>query len=89
MSRELYELRVAEHGQEYVNTPFVRVKTALSNCKKANHAGEARELLTKFLATSKQVLGPHRNINKGFQLHLQRQRIDWSVIGPCRMKLSL
>jgi hypothetical protein len=32
--------------------------------KKPTRGGEARELLTKLLAMSKQVLGPHHNTTK-------------------------
>ena len=32
--------------------------------RKANSEGDARELLTKLLATSKRILGPHHNTTK-------------------------
>jgi hypothetical protein len=35
--------------------------------QKANRGDEARELLTKLLSTSKQVLGPHHNTTKELQ----------------------
>jgi hypothetical protein len=61
-SKELYEMRVAEYGEEHELTidAGVQFATVLQN---ANRWGEAMELLMKLLATSKQVLGPHHNIN--------------------------
>jgi hypothetical protein len=62
-SQELYEIRVAELGEENEYTIIAGMSYAI-NLHKANRGGEAMELLTKLLATSKQVLGPHHNITK-------------------------
>jgi hypothetical protein len=57
-SQELYELHIAEHGDEHYYT-IISGKSYAINLQLANRRGEARELLTKLLATSKQVLGLH------------------------------
>jgi hypothetical protein len=62
-SQELYELRVAKLGEEHEYT-IISGKNYAINLWKANRGDEARELLTKLLATSKQVLGPHHNTTK-------------------------
>jgi hypothetical protein len=62
-SRELYELRIAVLGEEHEDTIRAGNNYAI-NLRKANHGDEARELLTKLLATSKQVLGPHHHTTK-------------------------
>jgi hypothetical protein len=62
-SQELYELRVAKLGEEHENTIIAGTNFAI-DLRNANRWGEARELLTKLLATSKQVLGPHHNTTK-------------------------
>jgi hypothetical protein len=51
-SQELYELRIAKLGEENEYTIDAGRKYA-SRLRKANRGGEARELLTKLLATSK------------------------------------
>jgi tetratricopeptide (TPR) repeat protein len=58
LSQELYELRVAKLGEEHECTIIAGKDYALT-LQKVNHGDEARELLTKLLSTSKQVLGPH------------------------------
>jgi hypothetical protein len=69
-SQELYELRVAEHGEE--NESTIDAGKNYATClQKANRGDEARELLTKLLATSKQVLGPHHNITKDIEATLK------------------
>ena len=65
-SRELYEVFVANHGDEHENTIVAGKNYALRH-QKADRGDEARELLTKLLATSKQVLGPHHNITKSVE----------------------
>ena len=70
-SRELYELRVAEFGEGNEYTICAGKNYALG-LRKANRGGEGREFLTKLLATSKQVLGPHHNTTKGFAAELER-----------------
>ena len=62
-SQELYELRIAKLGEEHENTINAGRGYAL-NLQDANRRDEARELLTKLLATSKQVFGPHHNTTK-------------------------
>jgi hypothetical protein len=62
-SRELYELRVSEYGKEHENT-ILAGKIHAIDLQNANCREEARELLMKLHATSKQVFGPHHNITK-------------------------
>jgi hypothetical protein len=62
-SQELYEIRIAKFGEGDEYTIAVGRNYAL-NLQDANRGDEARELLTKLLATSKQVLGPHHNTTK-------------------------
>jgi len=55
-SQEFYRMRIAKQGEENVYT--IRAgKIYACQLQSANRRGEARELLTKLLATSKQVLG--------------------------------
>jgi hypothetical protein len=70
-SRELYELRVAELGEESGYTINSGNNYAIE-LQKANRGVEARELLTKLLATSKQVLGPHHNKTKEVEKELKK-----------------
>ena len=69
-SQELYELRIAEHGDENEYTIDSGVIYA-NHLQKANRGDEARELLTKLLVTSKQVLGSDHQTSK--RLHLFSQ----------------
>ena len=70
-SQELYELRVAKHGEE--NEYTIRAgKSYAIELQEANRRKEARELLTKLLATSKQVLGSHHNVTKEVELDLEQ-----------------
>jgi hypothetical protein len=62
-SQDLYELRIAEDGEEHYYT-IISGKNYAINLRKANRGDEARELLTKLLATSKQVFGSDHNITK-------------------------
>jgi hypothetical protein len=68
-SRELYELRIAESGEEHENTIHAGKIYAINLCN-ANRGDEARDLLTKLLATSKQVLGSDHNITKSVENEL-------------------
>lgn len=61
--QKLYELRVAEFGEENELT-IVTGKNYAFNLHKANRGMEARDLLTKLLVTSKQVLGPNHSATK-------------------------
>ena len=69
-SKELYELRVAKHGEAHEIT-ILAGKHYAGGLQSANRGDEARELLTKLLATSKQVLGPHHNTTKGIEAKLK------------------
>ena len=62
-SQELYELRIAEDGEENEYTIDAGKIYAIALWD-AKCGEEARELLTKLLATSKQVLGPHHSTTK-------------------------
>jgi hypothetical protein len=70
-SRELYELRIAEFGDDDGDT-IDAGKSYAVDLHNANRGVEARELLTELLATSKQVLGPHHNTTKGVAAQLER-----------------
>jgi hypothetical protein len=74
-SRELYELRVAKHGEENEYT-IEAGKIYAINLHKANRGDEARELLKKLLATSKRVLGPRHNITKDVESELEKRHIS-------------
>jgi hypothetical protein len=62
-SRELYEMRVSEYGDEHYYTIDAGKIYAL-RLQKSNRQAEARELLMKLLATSKQVFGSGHKITK-------------------------
>ena len=68
--QELYELRVATHGDNDEHT-IMAGKFYAINLQKADRREEARELLTKLLATSKQVLGTNHKITKDVELSLK------------------
>jgi hypothetical protein len=65
-SRELYEIRIAEYGEGNEQT-IEAGKFYAIRLRNANRGDEARELLMKLLATSKQVLGPHHNTTKDIE----------------------
>ena len=65
-SQEMYKLRIANLGEGHEDTIHGGEKYA-DALQKANRGDEARELLTKLLSTSKQVLGPHHNTTKELQ----------------------
>ena len=69
-SQDTYELRVADYGEGNILTIDSGAIYAV-NLQKANHGDEARELLTKLLVTSKQVLGSDHQTSK--RLHLFSQ----------------
>jgi hypothetical protein len=56
-------LRIAEYGEDDEFT-IIAGKIYAMNLQDANRGEEARELLTRLLVTSKQVLGPHHNTTK-------------------------
>jgi hypothetical protein len=65
-SQELYELRIAELGEEHEDT--IRAgKHYAGELQIANRREEAKELLMKLLATSKQVFGSDHNITKSVE----------------------
>jgi hypothetical protein len=66
VSQELYELRIAEYGEENELTIHAGIDYAI-DLQKANRWEEARELLMKLLATSKQVFGSDHNITKSVE----------------------
>jgi hypothetical protein len=69
-SQELYELRIAEDGEENEYTINAGKNYAWS-LQKANRGEEARDLLTKLLVTSKQVFGAHHSITKEIESELE------------------
>ena len=74
-SEELYEMRVAEHGEGNEYT-IEAGKFYAINLQKTNREEEARELLTKLLATSKQVLGTNHKTTKNIELSLIMLEFD-------------
>jgi hypothetical protein len=70
-NKELYELRVSEDGDEDEYTIRAGKHYAI-NLQKSNRGEEARELLTKLLATSKQVFGSDHNITKDIESELKQ-----------------
>jgi len=71
-SEELYKVRAAELGEQNELTIHAGRNYAI-DLHNANRRDEARELLVKLLATSKQVLGPHHNTTMEVELALNRQ----------------
>jgi hypothetical protein len=67
----MYELRLAEYGDEHYYT-ILAGKIYAIDLHAANRGGEARDLLTKLHAISKQVLGPHHNITKDIESELKQ-----------------
>ena len=73
-NQEMYESRVAEHGEK--NDYTIRAGKILAmTLQDQNRGGEARELLAKLLATSKQVYGAHHNTTKEIDLELKKNEI--------------
>jgi hypothetical protein len=70
-SRDVYELRIAEFGEEH-NYTITAGKNYALRLRKANRPEEARELLMKLLATSKQILGHHHSITKDIESQLNQ-----------------
>ena len=69
--QELYELSVSKYGEEHDNTIDDGKNFAIRLLQSSNRRDEATELLTKLLATSKQVLGPHHKTTKGIEATLK------------------
>ncbi len=59
----MYELRISQLGEESEQTIRAGKNYAIG-LQNANRGDEARDLITKLLATSKQVLGPHHSTTK-------------------------
>jgi hypothetical protein len=68
-NQEMYESRVAEHGEKNDYTIRAGIILAMS-LQDQNRGGEARELLAKLLTTSKQTFGAHHNTTKEIELEL-------------------
>jgi len=68
--QEVYELRVVELGEKHADTIHSGKSYAI-DLQKADREEEARELLTKLLATSKQVFGSHHNTTKEIESQLE------------------
>jgi hypothetical protein len=68
-SQEVYELRVTKYGDEHENT-IISGKSYALRLQTANRGDEAKELLMKLLATSKQVFGSDHNITKSVEAML-------------------
>jgi hypothetical protein len=77
-SQELYELRIAEDGEEDEHTIDAGRQYA-EILQRANRREEARELLMKLLATSKQVFGSDHNITKDVESALEH------VVSKCEV----
>jgi hypothetical protein len=65
-SQEVYKIRIAELGEEHEYT-IIAGKDYAMTLQKTNRREEARELLLKLLATSKQVFGSDHNITKSVE----------------------
>ena len=70
VSQELYELRIAQLGGGDKYTIDAGKNYAI-DLRDANRGDEARELLTKLLITSKQVLGPRHNTTKEIETEFE------------------
>ena len=67
-SQNVYELFLTKCGEENERTLRAGCNYAI-NLQKANRGAEARELFTKLLTTSKQVLVTHHNITKRIEFY--------------------
>ena len=67
----MYEVFVAKHGDEHENT-IVAGKNYALRLQKADRREEARELLMKLLATSKQVFGSDHTITTDIESELKQ-----------------
>ena len=70
-SQELYKMRVAKHGEGSILAIDSGVIYA-AHLQNANREEEARELLTKLLAMSKQVFGSDHNTTKEIESKLKK-----------------
>lgn len=69
-AQDIYELRIARFGEGHEQTIHEGKNYAIALWK-ANCAEEASELLTKLLATSLKILGPHHSTTKEIASCLQ------------------
>ena len=76
-SQEMYELRIANLGEGHEDT-IKSGKNYAIELQDATREADARELLTKLLATSKQVLGPHHKTTKEVEAAL-KDVLDTSI----------
>jgi hypothetical protein len=70
----VYKLRVTKLGGKHEDTIHAGQIYAF-HLLKANRNAEARDLLTKLLATSKQVLGPDHNTTKDMRVRMQLEGV--------------
>jgi hypothetical protein len=73
-SQEVYELRVTKNGEGNEYTIDAGIIYAME-LQQANRGVEARDLLMKLLATSKQVLGPHHSTTKQVEVLLEYENV--------------
>jgi hypothetical protein len=78
-SQELYEIRIAKDGEDDEHT-ILAGKNYAVDLQNVNREEEARELLTKLLAMSKQVLGPHHNTTKGIAATLKHVVAEREIV---------
>ena len=74
-SQDVYELSTAEHGEAHEFTIDAGRIYAVQ-LQRSNRGDEARTLLTKLLATSKQVLSSHHSTTK---------EVDYALTGANRL----
>jgi hypothetical protein len=64
----MHEMRVAKFGEEHKAAIHAAGRIYANALQISNRREEARELLMKLLATSKQVFGSDHNITKSVEL---------------------
>jgi hypothetical protein len=74
-THDVYKLRAAEYG-EGSEVAIDAGKVYAMKLQDAHRGEEAMKLLTKLLATSKQVLGPHHNTTKDIESVFKRANIN-------------
>jgi MoaA/NifB/PqqE/SkfB family radical SAM enzyme len=77
--KELYDLGVAQHGEDHERTIITGQIYSLI-LQNANREDEARELLTKLLATSKQILGSHHKFTKEIESALKKMMRQYNTM---------
>lgn len=71
-AQDIYELRIADDGEEHEQTIHAGKKYAIALWK-ANRAEEASELLTNLLAMSLKILGSNHSTTKEIALCLHAE----------------